>query len=169
MLLRSWFWIDTIQFKNCENFRNSKTAKSQSLNRSSFSPFFLQTFNFDLLQFYSLLSHMDAQYLIWNCLQFLRGIVSSEKRSSAFKVWCIHSKCSYFMEHLFSNQIFIDVCSKMIIFKLIYCKTADKKFQMRFNMILWEIYGEQDICTILCFAFQSQFVTKKAYSHGIKV
>ena len=92
MLLRSWSWIDTIQFKNCENFQNCKTAKSQSLNQSSFSPFFLRTFNFDLLQFYSLLSHMDSQYLIWNSSKFFNGTVSSQEHNSTFKIWYLHSK-----------------------------------------------------------------------------
>ena len=37
---------------------------------------FFFTSKFDLLQFYSPLSHMDAQYLIWKFSQFLNGIVS---------------------------------------------------------------------------------------------
>ena len=44
------------------------------------------------MQFCSLLSDKDAQYLIWKSSQILNGVVSSQDLGRTFKAFYLHSK-----------------------------------------------------------------------------
>ena len=97
---KHWFWS-----RGCKDIRG-QSWRLKKISANSADPgrmgsnwadqqIFLWTSNFDLWQFYSLLSHIDAEYLIWNSSQILYGIVSNQEHSSTFEICYLYSKCPH--------------------------------------------------------------------------